>query len=264
MSELSAESKPICQTFDNYNVYGFIVDPRDNELFAIVCGWVDKAPRIKYCQKLHDGTTVVEWGSDYAEFVDGPWYGAIPAEHFKALPTAIELTAESAQKYVEEIQNKTTITENDTTWCNITLSYYEDDYGHLPQYLYWSDESGFLVGPGSEYGQLTESIEAPVKELWPIFEASSIEGIQQLRRVLDERLTREICAQNPLEYHSYGPNSHTFGLFGYEHNVGSEDAVNWLNALHGKSLDTLRQAELDTIEQIDLWQQSTLSQRENL
>jgi hypothetical protein len=250
--------EPICQTFDNCNVYGFIVDQRDNELFAIACAW-DEAIVIKYCQKLPDETTVIEWSDDdFSGPVEGPWYGDIPPKLFgEELPsTAVELTPEAAQKYIEEIQTQTTVTENSVVWCNVTLGYYEDDYGQLSQYLFWSENSSCIIGPGSEYGRLTESIENPAEELWAIFDLSPIEGIQQLRRVLDERLPREICAANPLKYHSYGPNSHTFGLFGYEHDADAEDGVKWLNSLGGKSLDTLRQAELDTIEQIDLWLKS--------
>jgi hypothetical protein len=256
---------PICQTFDGYDVYGFAVDPYENKLAAIVCGWPSEDPQMKYCQQLHDGSTVVEWDDDYAEYVSGQWYGSIPLEHFRDQSSApqasdqylrIELTAEAAQEYIEEIQEKTTITDNGTVWCRITSGYYEDSSQELPQYLYWSEHFGCIVGPGSEHGRLTESIEEPAKELWPIFDSSPIEGVRQLRRVLDERLPREIYAAAPLKYHSYGPNNHTFGLLGYEHNVGSEDAVNWLDALDGDSLETLRQAELDTIEQIDLWLKS--------
>lgn len=243
--------EPIGQAADGYQVYGFELDADATNIFSIICGWEDEPPMQKYCTTLYDGSIAVEWNDPFYEKTDGPFYGDRSLFECLVAPS-IEISDELAKKWLDVIKKNAFITENSIILDDITGKYYEDCNEGLPQYLWWSDHNGYYCGPGSDASRFTDCFDNPKRQFYPLLEVSGVDNIKKLREVLEARIPRSICPARKLFYTNYN-NQASFGEFSISHDLDLPDALDWLNSLNGESLDALRPAELETIEQIDIW-----------
>jgi hypothetical protein len=240
----------IGKTSEGGDIFGFsVLDGIPHRI------WIGKPedPDCRFVTVLANGSPAIEDEDASGETTKCDYFGDFNIVEW-AQVERFGLTSEPVAVQLLDLFQRSAYQESDSIhWDNVTKGYYAAD--ELPQHLFWSDYAAWVAGPGYEEGRMEGAIESPEEELWPLFDLAGIESMTKLRECLDKKLPRWLDAYCPLIY-SPAYSEHSFGRWGHPHYLDWRDAIKWMQALAGKSVDAIRQAELDTIEQIDLWLKS--------
>jgi hypothetical protein len=243
---------PIGKTSEGDNIYGFsLLDGIPHRI------WIGKPedPDCRYITLLANGSPAIEDEDASSDTEKSYYFGDFNIVNWDQVEHFGMTNEPDAIKWLDLFQRSAYRESDSIHWDNVTGGYYATD--ELPQHLFWSDYAGWVAGPGYEEGRLEEAIESPKDELWPLLDLAGIESMTKLRECLDKELPRWLDAYCPLIYSPASAcNEHSFGRWGSQHYLDCHDAIKWMQSLSGQSMDAIRQAELDTIEQIDLWLKS--------
>jgi hypothetical protein len=242
-------SAAIGKTTEGHNIFAFtLIDEEPHRI------WIGKAedPDCYYVTVLADGGIAIETQEEAsAESLKGIYFGDFNIVNWDQVERFGMVNEPDAAQWLAAFAKSAYCTSESTHWDNVSRGYYTTD--DLPPHLFWSQYAGWVAGPGYDEGRLDQSIKSPETELYPIFDVSGRDNIRKLRDCLEAKLDRQIHAHCPLK-HSESGGTHQFGKWEFGHGLADcEDAIAWLNSLSGKSVEPIRQAELDTIAQIDLW-----------
>ncbi|MGL5061031.1 MAG: hypothetical protein ACRC62_13745 [Microcoleus sp.] len=244
------------KTWNGYSIYAF--ELLDNEPYAI---WIDNlfddgiAPY--HMTQLDDENIVIEGNDQYGEYIYGEYYGdtALMKFHEEYSKNSKGMSQEKANEWLKKLEKYAFATDESVLYDSITEKHYLSN--DLPQYIYWSESTGWWAGPGYEEGHLKCAIADPEKELWPLFDLAGIENIKILQDFLKEGKSRKIYADKILIYKEMYGESCFGDKYNYRDRQDLDDqceaGIDWLNALSGPSLPTLRRAEMETVDQINLW-----------